>query len=88
VSPTSKDKKNCQPCSVVVQSAATSPRYSITISARHVGRRRNQVQHTFLLDQSNGRIWEMFCRKGSQEVEFRRIQVEGMQDSTDAPVVH
>ena len=30
---------------------------------------------------SNGTIWRMFCRKGIEQVEFRRIEVEGMPDS-------
>ncbi len=86
----SKDKKDCQPCSVTVQAAAAPPRYNITVSAQHTGRHGVQVQHTFLLDQSTGHVWQMFCRKGSQEeeVEFRRIEVEGVQDSRGVPTPH
>jgi len=30
---------------------------------------------------SNGRIWQMFCSKGTEQVEFRRIEVAAMPDS-------
>jgi uncharacterized iron-regulated membrane protein len=82
-SSSSKDKKDCQPCAVTVQTNAAPLRYNITISARHIGRHGTQVQHTFLLDQSTGRVWQMFCRKGGGEVEFRKIGVEGVVDSKD-----
>ncbi len=82
-SSSSTGKKDCQPCAVTVQPAATQLRYSITKSARHIGSHGTQVEHTFLLDQSTGQVWEMFCRKNGREVEFRKIEVEGVQDSTD-----
>jgi hypothetical protein len=89
-SSSSKDKKECQPCLVTVQPTAAPLRYNITLSARHTSRNGTQVQHTFLLDQSTGRVWQMFCRKGSpeDEVEFRRIEVDGVQDSNGASAPH
>jgi hypothetical protein len=82
-SASSKDKAGVQPCSVTVQPAPPSLGYSVAMSARHIGPRGAQVQHTFLLDQSTGKVWQMACHKGGQEVEFRRIHVEGLQDLKD-----
>ncbi len=84
----SKVKKDCQPCSLAVQPTPGPLGYSISISAPHIGAHGTRVQHTFLLDQSTGRVWQMFCREGRKEVEFRKIEVEGVQDSRDASVRH
>jgi hypothetical protein len=77
----STDKKDCQACSVTVQPTATmQSRYTIVKSAPHGGPRGAQVQHTFLLDQSTGTVWQMFCVQGGEEVEFRKIQVQDVRE--------
>jgi hypothetical protein len=82
-SATSSARKDCQPSSLTVQSTATPLRYSFGTSAQHAGFRGRIIQHTFLLDQYTGQVWQMFCRKDGQQVEFRKIDVEGIPNPND-----
>jgi hypothetical protein len=49
-------------CQGTNQISIAPDRFAIVYSAAHPGRG-GQVQHTFLLDQQTGNLWQMVCRK-------------------------
>jgi hypothetical protein len=64
-------------------SLPTPDHFIITKSAKVIGRGGRVHYHTFLLDNSTGETWEMFCAPNGT-VEFRKIAVEGL-PRTPAP---
>jgi len=50
-------------------------RFSIVSSSTHPVASGDLSKHTFLLDQTTGEMWEMFCVRGT-EVRFKKIVVE------------
>jgi hypothetical protein len=66
----------------VVESRPEPNRYSLTDVSVTVGGHLSHT-HTFLLDQLNGRVWQMTCKKGGETVSFQRVLRTGLDGKPD-----
>src|SRR5439155_3369642 len=51
--------------------------YAIVPSGEHVPRSGKLHEHTFLLNEKTGQVWQMVCLPG-HELRFRKTEVEGL----------
>jgi hypothetical protein len=63
--------------SACCQAVEPGPKFSIVSSAPHSLGKAPPHQHTFLLQQDTGRVWEMTC-DSEKKVRFRAVQVENL----------
>jgi hypothetical protein len=61
-------------------------RFVIASTPEHLISPGKTAAHTFLVDQNNGRVWQMICSKG-KTVSFKKVDVEGMGSNQHIPVL-